>query len=97
MDNGLWAIDVISGAFANGSYSVQPSAVNYDPGAATATSGNATFTAGSGGAMDASQQAFGASSIIGVNDAQWNPTITVTLPSDAVAGSYSGTITHSVA
>jgi hypothetical protein len=27
----------------------------------------------------------------------WNPTITVTLPSNAQAGTYTGTITHSVA
>jgi hypothetical protein len=35
--------------------------------------------------------------IVGDNTSTWNPTITVTLPADAVAGVYSGTITHSVA
>jgi hypothetical protein len=27
----------------------------------------------------------------------WNPTVTITIPSSAVAGTYTGTITHSVA
>ncbi len=32
----------------------------------------------------------------GDNQASWNPVITVTVPASAVAGTYSGTITHSV-
>lgn len=34
---------------------------------------------------------------VGNNSVQWNPTITITVPSDAVVGNYAGTITHSVA
>ena len=33
---------------------------------------------------------------VGVNSATWNPTITVTIPANALAGTYSCTITQSV-
>jgi hypothetical protein len=32
----------------------------------------------------------------GVNSASWNPTVSVSVPSSAVAGTYTATITHSV-
>jgi hypothetical protein len=34
---------------------------------------------------------------VGNNVVSWNPTVVVTVPSTAVAGTYTGTITHSVA
>ena len=33
----------------------------------------------------------------GSNSASWNPTLVVNVPAAAVAGTYSGTVTHSVA
>lgn len=33
----------------------------------------------------------------GINSATWNPTIHLTIPGNALAGTYSSTITHSVA
>jgi hypothetical protein len=33
---------------------------------------------------------------VGNNSVTWNPTVTITLPAQAVAGTYTGTITHSV-
>jgi hypothetical protein len=47
--------------------------------------------------LSASRTAFSASATVGNNTTTWNPTLVVTLPSDAVAGLYSGTVTHSVA
>jgi hypothetical protein len=38
-----------------------------------------------------------ATGVSGVNTATWNPTISVTLPANAESGTYSSTITHSVA
>ncbi|WP_424706747.1 hypothetical protein [Kitasatospora acidiphila] len=38
-----------------------------------------------------------ATGVSGINTATWNPTISVTLPANALAGTYSSTITHSVA
>jgi hypothetical protein len=37
-----------------------------------------------------------ATAVLGVNTATWNPSIAVTLPAGAQAGTYSATITHSV-
>jgi hypothetical protein len=36
-------------------------------------------------------------SVVGNNTASWDPTLTVNLPSNSLAGSYSGTVTTSVA
>ncbi|MFD5429590.1 hypothetical protein [Streptomyces sp. NPDC127084] len=38
-----------------------------------------------------------ATAVNGINSATWNPTISLTIPGNALAGTYSSTITHSVA
>ncbi|MFF1644824.1 hypothetical protein [Streptomyces sp. NPDC058240] len=38
-----------------------------------------------------------ATGVSGINTAVWNPTISVMTPTDALASTYSSTITHSVA
>ena len=38
-----------------------------------------------------------ATGVAGVNTATWNPTISLTLPANTVAGTYTATIVHSVA
>jgi len=70
--------------------------VTYAPNTAT-TTGIAVFTPGTGGAMGASQTAYRATGTVGNNSASWSPTISVAVPAQAVAGTYSATITHSVA
>jgi hypothetical protein len=47
--------------------------------------------------LGTSQTAFAHTGVIGTQSSSWNPTIQVSIPSDAVAGTYTGTITHSVA
>jgi hypothetical protein len=37
-----------------------------------------------------------ATGVLGANAATWDPTLSVTLPADAQAGTYSSTVTHSV-
>ncbi|MDB5621311.1 MAG: Nucleoporin 62kDa-like protein [Tardiphaga sp.] len=37
-----------------------------------------------------------ATGVVGINSATWSPTISVTVPANALAGTYSSTITHSV-
>lgn len=37
-----------------------------------------------------------ATGVSGINSATWNPTISLTIPGNALAGSYSSTVTHSV-
>jgi hypothetical protein len=71
--------------------------VSYSPGPATSTTGTATFTPGAGGIINVPRTAFTATAITGNNTATWNPTLTVTIPSAAVSGTYTGTVTHEVA
>ncbi|MFI6796630.1 ice-binding family protein [Streptosporangium canum] len=70
--------------------------ITYSPGSATTTTGDATFTPGTPGDLGSARIAFSASDVTGDNSATWNPTITVTLPAGVIAGTYTGTITHSV-
>jgi hypothetical protein len=37
-----------------------------------------------------------ATGVDGINSATWNPTISLTIPADALAGNYSSSVTHSV-
>ena len=37
-----------------------------------------------------------ATAVIGAMSANWDPTVSVTIPSSVIAGTYSGTVTHSV-
>jgi hypothetical protein len=71
--------------------------VTYSPGLATATTGQAAFAPGLPGALTSTgMTAYSAVTSVGNNSATWNPTITVTIPPQAIAGDYSGIITHSV-
>lgn len=70
--------------------------VGYAPGATTASSPvGGVFTPGVTGALGSPRTAYAAVAV-GNNSASWNPTLTVTLPAQAVVGTYTGTITHSV-
>jgi hypothetical protein len=76
--------------------------VTYWAGPATATTGTGTFTPGQTSAtaavsLTAPQTAFSLSSGSSVNSASWNPTLSVSVPAGAIAGTYTATITHSVA
>jgi hypothetical protein len=59
--------------------------------------GTATYTANNPTSLVGSAAVVTASGITGDNSATWNPTITVTVPGGMAAGTYSATITHSVA
>lgn len=76
-------------------------AIAYASGPATATTGDGTFTAGqpsgAGVPLDGTVEAFRLEGATGRTTATWTPTIAVAVPASAVAGAYTGTITHSVA
>jgi hypothetical protein len=104
--NGSWTTSVTSTDFTTGGATapetIANSTADYWSGAATASSGSATFTPGQANAgakqtLGASRTAFSAASVIGNDTASWNPTVIINIPSAAVAGAYTGTITHSVA
>jgi hypothetical protein len=70
---------------------------SYSPGPLVSSTGTGTFTPGPGGIINVPRTAFTGTTLTGNNTATWNPTLTVTIPTAAVAGTYSGTVTHSVA
>jgi hypothetical protein len=77
-------------------------AISYWSGPATAQSGLSSNTPGQLTAAQAvvlstTRTAFSATGALLNISVSWNPTIIVTIPTSAVAGTYSGTITHSVA
>jgi len=96
---GSWTALVSSSDFSNTTTpaaQVIPKAnVSYAPGTVT-TTGTSVVTPGLSGSLAAGRTACGAASTVGNNTATWSPTVTVNLPAGAIAGSYSGTITHSV-
>jgi len=58
--------------------------------------GTATFTANDPPDLTGAVAAVTATGITGDNSATWNPTINVAVAGGKAAGTYSGTITHSV-
>lgn len=100
-----WTASVTSSAFTTAAEatnnSIANSNVTYTSGVPT-VDGIAVVT-GSGGTglvpvtLGSSQTAMSATGVTGAASASWNPTVAVTVPNDVVAGTYTGTITHSVA
>jgi hypothetical protein len=74
--------------------------LTYASGASTSTTGTAVLVPGQTTTPSALSSTpvtvFSASGSEGNNSATWNPTIVVHLPVQAIAGSYKGTITHSL-
>jgi len=99
--SGSWTATVSSTSFTTGAASpaetIPAGNVTYAPGNAIATTGTGTFTPGPGGSLAAAITAFSAASEVGSTSVTWDPQITITIPPAAVSGTYTGTITHSVA
>ena len=92
--------DFTTGA-ATANETIAKAQVSYWSGVATASSGIGTFLPGQltgllKVVLGAAQTAFSATVTVGNNSTSWNPTIVVDA-TNAVTGTYSGTITHSVA
>ncbi len=99
--SGTWTTTVSSTSFVTGTgtpaETVPNTDVNYDPGQVVESSGTGTFTPGAPGNLGSPITAFSATSEVGDTVVTWDPQITITLPAAAVNGTYTGTITHSVA
>lgn len=91
-----WTATTTSTSFAGPSTTIANTGVAYTPGLVTAFTGVVLGVPGAGANMGASQTAMAGTVAVGNNTVSWAPSITVTLPSNALAGAYSGTITHSV-
>jgi len=106
----VWTATAVSSNFTTGAAgtaeTIPNSDVSYWSGPALATSDpgdtGATFVPGQLTSADAvviaaPQTAFSLTAGIGENSVTWDPTLVVAVPDGAVAGTYTGTVTHSVA
>jgi len=93
-----WTASVISTDFAGPSETtVSAASASYAPGTVSKT-GTVTALPGAGAPMLVSQPAVVATAVIGNNTASWTPNVTVTLlQAQSLAGTYTATVTHSVA
>ncbi|MDP1793558.1 MAG: hypothetical protein Q8K63_05400 [Acidimicrobiales bacterium] len=81
---------------------IPTSAISYWSGPAVASVGTLSVTPGQANAaaaqvLSSTRTAFSATGLLLTIQVSWNPTLIITIPSSAVAGTYSGVITHSVA
>jgi len=104
--SGSWTSTASSSKFTTGgataAETVASTNVSYWSGASTATSGTGTLlgsqlTSGAAVVVSSAQTVFTGGSLVGNNSASWNPTLIVTIPAAAVVGTYTGTVTHTVA
>jgi hypothetical protein len=101
--SGSWTVTVISTGFTTGGGSaaetIPAGDITYDPGTPFDPVGDATYTPGDPGSLNPRTPltAMSASDETGVGGVSWDPTITVHLPAQVVAGTYTGTITYSFA
>jgi hypothetical protein len=101
-----WTTTVSSTDFTTGggtpAETIPKAAVSYWSGPATATTGIGVFTPGQltailAQSLSVPRTAFTLTLGVGNNSATWNPSLIVSVPAAAVAGVYTGTVTHSVA
>jgi hypothetical protein len=97
-----WTTSVSSSSFTGPGGTITAGSIRYWSGPATGSSGTIVLIPGqltSVGAvtLDSTRTAFSSTGGVGTTSASWSPTIIVTVPSGALSGAYSGTITHSVA
>ncbi|WP_433253352.1 hypothetical protein ACQPYK_09810 [Streptosporangium sp. CA-135522] len=103
--NPIWTATVASTDFTTGApvQTITKANVSYWSGSTTASSGGGIRTPGQPTAaqkvtLTAPATAFSGRKVIGIaNSTSWEPTLVVTIPAAAAAGTYTGTITHSVA
>lgn len=95
-----WTVSVSSTDFTTGDEPaagvVPASAVAYVAGVPTLTGATAAFVPAASPSLNATPAPIGVGTAVGSNTAQWNPALTFSIPQSAVAGTYTGTITHSV-
>ncbi|MFJ7906798.1 hypothetical protein [Kitasatospora sp. NPDC096204] len=91
-----WSVAASSTDFTNGSSTIAATRATYTVGAVT-TTGTITATPTNITLSNSPQVVVTGSAGVGDNTASRDPAISVDLPAGAVGGSYSGTLTHSVA
>jgi hypothetical protein len=98
---GIWSASAASTDFVTGTATadetIGKARVTYLAPVPTIVSGTVVPVTGGLKTLDQSRTVVTAASIIGNNVVSWNPTVAISLPAQAVAGTYTGTITHSIA
>jgi hypothetical protein len=90
-----WSAFATSTTFTDGAGSVS-TGESYSSGAIT-TTGTIVILPGTATSLSATAaKVVGPTSVVGNNTASWNPTLTVSLPANALVGTYTGTIHTSV-
>ncbi|MFM1723972.1 WxL domain-containing protein [Rhodococcus sp. PAM 2766] len=99
-NNAGWTVTVSSSEFAlaaeSGDTTIAATQVQYNPGTVERT-GTVTTTPSAVAGLDTAKTVVEGTAARGNNTATWNPTLTVGLPTDALAGVYTGTVSTSVA
>jgi len=94
-----WTATVSSTDFTTGvggaNKTVTKDNVSYTPGTIT-SSGIGAAVGTPALTLATSASVVTATAVIGAMSANWDPTVSVTIPSSVIAGTYSGTVTHSV-
>jgi len=100
-----WTVTVTATTFVTGAgtpaQTIPLTQISYWSGPATASTGTGTFTPGQANTVAAvnltvPRTAFSLTAGSSVNSASWNPTLSISVPAAALAGTYTATITHSV-
>ena len=95
-----WTATVASTDFTTGTgtgnETIPAGDITYDPGTVTPT-GTITITSNDVTLSATPQAVVAGSAGVGDNSASWNPSLNVSIPAGAVGGTYTGTVTHSVA
>ncbi|MGW1000418.1 hypothetical protein [Streptomyces sp. NPDC002520] len=91
-----WTVTAAETDFASGPSTIPATRADYNPGTIT-TTGTITATGTPVTLSNSAQPVVTGSAGVGDNTASWNPTVTVHVPAGAVGGSYTGTLTQSVA
>jgi hypothetical protein len=90
-----WTVTAAETDFVNGASTIPATAAAYSVGTIT-TTGTITVIGTNITLSNTAQTVVTGTAGVGDNTAAWNPSIGVTVPASAVAGTYSGTLTQSV-
>jgi len=91
-----WTTSATSTVFSRTGGGTTSTAVSYNSGAVTKTGTVTTASTGATPLIAVAAPVVMGTLVTGNNTANWNPTLTVTLPADALAGTYTGTVNTSV-
>ncbi|MFE0457831.1 hypothetical protein ACFW1A_01055 [Kitasatospora sp. NPDC058965] len=91
-----WTVTAAETDFANGQSTIPAAHATYSVGTVT-TTGTITATTTNVTLTNSAQTVLTGSAGVGDNTASWDPTIAVNVPVSAIGGTYTGTLTQSVA